>query len=196
MAFGGGFYAEATFSFTGTPNGGEPTPSFWANDVEHMAGGASTQWQGQANGYDHWGELDIIEANVYGGTGYGGAFHDDFGILGVNNSAVNANAGSPFSIGSASFASSNKIAALWVPATATSQGYLKYFFNEVQVGKTVYWNQYDPATPPIPVNGVTTGSIMDARHWALILGNSNKSTPMKVSSLKVWQASSANNLSQ
>ena len=42
---------------------------------------------------------------------------------------------------------------LWMPATATSQGYAKWYFHDVQVGNTITWNQYNPATPPSPVNG-------------------------------------------
>jgi hypothetical protein len=119
-----------------------------------------------------------------------------YGILGVNVAEVNANVGSPFSIGSANFASPNKFAALWMPATDTTQGYLKFFFNDVQVGETAYWDKYDPAIPPKPVDGVTTASIMDVRHWALLAGDSNKNTPMKLISVKVWQASSADNITQ
>jgi hypothetical protein len=195
IAFGGGFYAEATFSFTGSLQGGNPTPSFWFNDIEHMAGGVSTQWQGQANGFDHWGELDVIEADVAGNTAYGGAFFDWYGYL-PSPSHVNLNVGSPLNVGSADWAAPNKYAVLWVPATATTQGYLKFFFNDVQVGDTAYWNQYNASDPPAPQNGSTAGSIMDVRHWALIIGDGNTNTPMTVQSVKVWQLSSAGNVTE
>ena len=203
IAFGGGFYAEATFSFTGTPDGNVATPAFWANDVEHMvwyqggtpAGLTSVQWQGQPAGYGHWGEIDVIEANVAGGTGYGGAFHDWYGTMG-NEMGVSGEVGSPFSIGSASFSSSNKFAVLWIPATATTQGHLKYFFNRAQVGTTLSWNPFDPASPPPAQNGTTVGSVIDVRHWMLILGDSQPNTPMTVTSVQVWQGPGADNITQ
>ena len=52
---------------------------------------------------------------------------------------------------------------LWMPATATSQGYAKCI-DDVQVGNTITWNQYNPATPPSPANGSSVYSVMDARH--------------------------------
>jgi hypothetical protein len=195
LAFGGGFYAEATFSFTGTPEGGNPTPAFWFNDIEHMAGGVSTQWQGQPSGYDHWGELDVIEANIAGNTAYGGAFFDWYGVL-PSPSKVHLNVGSPFQVGSIDWAAANKYAVLWVPATATTLGYLKFFFNDAQVGHTAYWNQYDASRPPPPKAGATAGSIMDVRHWALIIGNGNKRDAMKVRSVRIWQVSDAHNIAR
>lgn len=195
IAYGGGFYAEATFSFTGTPKGGNPTPSFWFNDIEHMARGVSTQWQGQPIGYDHWGELDVMEANVAGNTAYGGAFFDWYGAL-ATPSKVHLNVGSPFPVGLVDWAAPNKYAVLWVPATRTTQGYLKFFFNDARVGNTAYWSSYDASKPPPPKPGATAGSIMDVRHWALIIGNGNNRSSMKVWSVRIWQASQAANLAR
>ena len=80
-----------------------------------------------------------------------------------------------------------------MPATATTQGYAKWYFDDVQVGNTITWNQYNPATPPSPVNGSSAYSVMDARHLYLILG-SGPSNPMTVYNVQVWQKSTANDI--
>lgn len=194
IAFGGGAYFECAFSMTGTPSGSVATPSFWANDIELQSGGyASTvHWQGQATNYNHWGELDIIEANVASLTAYGGVFHDDYGIL-PSASQVNPPTGSPFTGLSGSLNNNNTFAALWVPATGSTSGYVKYYYNGTQVGTFSWSSQYNAATAPPPVSGTTAGSIMDVRHWFLILGNSQSATPMTITGCDVWQASGANN---
>jgi hypothetical protein len=38
--------------------------------------------------------------------------------------------------------------------------------------------------------------VLDSRHLALIIGNNNPATPMKVTSVQVWQASGADNLTR
>jgi hypothetical protein len=97
----------------------------------------------------------------------------------------------------------HKYATLWVPATGSgtttyTQGYLKFYFDGTQVGMTFFWNYYDitsPSTYPSapPVNGSTAMSGMDWRHMLLMLGTGTDQ-PTTVTSVKVWQASSANNL--
>jgi hypothetical protein len=64
------------------------------------------------------------------------------------------------------------------------------------------WNQYNPADPPA-ANDTTSGanplsafSVLDARHLALIIGNQNPAMPINVTNVQVWQASSANNITQ
>lgn len=99
----------------------------------------------------------------------------------------------------------HKYGALWVPATATTQGYMKYFFDGVQVGNTCTWNQYNANLGPPPVDnsnpcgGSSAYSVMDTRHMALILGNGTTVSgqnpgPVTVYSVNVWQSSAANNI--
>src|ERR1017187_9528517 len=81
---------------------------------------------------------------------------------------------------------------------SVAYGYLKFYFDGVQTASpTFYWNYYDPASPPTPgpVNGSSAMSVMDQRHMALILGTGTDQ-PMTVHSVSVWQASSADNLTQ
>ncbi len=182
-AFGGGFFAMCTFSMTGTPNGGEPTPSFWFNDIEHQAG------FGNAN---HWGELDVIEANASGLASYGVAFHD-YSNAGTTNTPYGKFAPTGLNLNQ-----SNTFAALCVPATATTQGYAQFWCNPSNAGwqkfgSQLTWNQYS-AGEALPASGSNVGNIMDVSHWFIIIGNSNSATPMTVTSCQIWQASAANNL--
>ena len=192
-AFGGGGYFEAIMAFTGPV-------SFWANDIETMngasVGAGPYKWPGQAPQYGDWMECDMAEFDTTGV--YGFAMHNWYGILGKGATGTSTlGSGSPTHPPGADYTKPNKYGFLWVPATATKQGYAKWFFNDVQVGNTITWNQYNPALPPPPVDLGTGGksaySVLDKLHLALILGGSpgNTSTTYKVS---VWQASTANNI--
>jgi hypothetical protein len=139
----------------------------------------------------HYGDV----VSRHGTAGYGAVFHDDYGVLGSGATTANLATGSPFSVGNVCTGAQNKIAALWVPATSNTEGRLSFFYDGVQVGNSSYWNQYTITHAPPPTAG-TTGSIMDVRHWVLMLGTSNAKLPMTVSSLKVWQASAGGNYVQ
>lgn len=96
------------------------------------------------------------------------------------------------------YAQPNRYGFLWVPASATLGGYAKWFFNDVQVGNTMTWNQYNPSAPPPPseANG-TAYSVLDTRHLALILGGpgpNDAGITNTVDAVSVWQASAASNL--
>src|SRR6202034_420246 len=98
------------------------------------------------------------------------------------------------------FSQYHKYGCLWVPATPSTQGYLKFYFDDVQTGATFYWDYYnpnDPSTYPAapPVNGSTAMSGMDWRHMLPILGTGTDQ-PMTVQSVSVWQGSGANNLTE
>jgi hypothetical protein len=183
-AFGGGGYLEATFTITGTPSGSAQTPSFWAGDIETTSG-QSPQTSG-----NQWPEVDDIEANSAGTTQYGIAFHNWYNNGGANT-AANCSVGSPAT--GVNLNASNQFGWLWVPATGSTQGYVKYYLNRTQVGTTCFYNQYTGS--PFPPSGSQVGAIIDQRHMMMILGNSSGSgTSMNITSVQVWQASGANNL--
>jgi hypothetical protein len=69
---------------------------------------------------------------------------------------------------------------LWVPATATSQGSLKYYFDGNQVGGSVSWSQGDGSL----------WSQLDGQQLTFILG-AGANSPMTASNVQIWQASSA-----
>jgi hypothetical protein len=192
IAFGGGGYFEATMSFDGPA-------SFWANDIETMngasVGAGPNQWLRQAKGYGDWIEVDMAEFDTAGV--YGFAIHNWFYLVGSGKDTnTGPISGSPVFPAGADYTKPNKYGFLWMPATTTSQGYAKFYFNSVQVGNTITWKKYDPAAEPAPsVRKGTAFSVLDTLHLALILGSGN-STSNTVYFVQVWQDSSANNIVQ
>jgi hypothetical protein len=92
-AFGGGGYFEITMA-TGGP------ASFWANDIETMAGITAgdltvSQWSGQAAGFGDWIECDFSEFDTTGV--YGFAMHNWYGVVGSGVGTSTLNSGSPAS---------------------------------------------------------------------------------------------------
>jgi hypothetical protein len=199
-AFGGGGYFECEMRFTPLRTGLTKWPSFWSLCVEQAAGGDSgsiynSHWDGQAAGYNHDIEPDFFEYGPFGPTQHGGAMHDYAGPIG-SQSTTNANTGSPFTPPGIDYTAFNKFGYLWVPATATTNGYAKFFANDVQVGNTVTWSQNNDIGNTPPASGTQIGSILDRRHLMVIIGNSTtgvENTQMIVKSVNVWQATIANN---
>ncbi|WP_428535375.1 hypothetical protein [Rhodopila sp.] len=176
-AFGGGAYFQATMSFNGPA-------SFWANDVENMATGSTI---GQSTS-PSWIEADIAEFDTTGV--YGFALHNWTSTANGGQGISTLNSGSPVFPAGANYTVPNTYGLLWVPATATTQGYVKWYFNGQQVGNTIYWNQFNPNEPA----SANPYSVMDSRHMALLLG-AGSSTPNTVYNVQVWQASAAHDIS-
>jgi hypothetical protein len=72
------------------------------------------------------------------------------------------------------------------------KGYAKWFFDDIQVGKTLTWDAYVPSASPPPVMGSSAFSVIDARHLALILGTG--SNPVTIYAVAVWQRTASQNL--
>ena len=208
LAFGGGAYMEATLSMVGEYVGDYAAswPAWWSSDIERAAyNGVSSnypgvQWQGQAAEFQHYIEVDFLEFDVNPPT-IGTTIHD---WSGMNGSQINVQKALFPSLATydTSSAASLAIGCLWVPATATTKGYLNLYLNRVLVGTVASWNQYNPADAPA-ANDATTGtnalsafSVLDTRHLALIIGNQNPAMPINVTNVQVWQASSADNITQ
>jgi hypothetical protein len=102
------------------------------------------------------------------------------------------------SIGATSFEARNKYGALYVPATATTSGYMQAYFNGVAVGNPVQWVEYNPMEALPPTLGTaanpagTAFNILDVRQLAFLFGTGTNN-PMTIWSLTVWQASAAKN---
>ena len=214
-AFGGGAYFEAVISFTGQSNGpyNNGGPAFYALDVEHTSQGPyNVGWPGMPKNsagktYNDFFEVDFMEYDVkeYSyqngiGNWYGypaatrSGTHNPYQAIGGSDGSVLVPKGTDFS-------QFHKYGCLWVPATPSTQGYLKFYFDDVQTDSpTFYWNYYDPndvSTYPAapPLDGSTAMSGMDWRHMLLILGTGT-TQPMTVQSVSVWQTSGANNLTE
>jgi hypothetical protein len=214
-AFGGGAYFEAMLSFTGQgtgpyPNGG---PAFWMQDIEHLSGGPyQIGWPGAAAGCFDFFEVDAMEYDTSNTYGYQNGITTRYGSANgacANGATENPSTQIPGVSGavlvptSTDFSQPHKYGVLWVPATGygdttITQGYLKFYFDRVQVGTAFTWNYYDPtvtSTYPAfpPVNGSSAMSGMDWRHMVLILGTGT-AQPMTVYGVSVWQRTDAQNL--
>ncbi len=200
FAVGGGHYIEWDLAFIPTlnpPGGVEPFPAGWSDEITYLAQiGGANQWVGQAAGYqnrienDHvqWTHNDqrfVATAGLIAWSGPSGSVTPL--ILPANSETVM----------NFSFSQRNKYGCLVVPATATSQGYIKNFINGVQVfyaagAPQVVWNQYNPAAAPPNVAGTSAGSLIDVSHLALIAGT-DITCPMTLYGCSVWQGAGAAN---
>lgn len=204
-AFGGGAYIEAVFKFN--PNDvaaahSKGWPSFWGLAAEgSVVNNQANQWKGQVKGYDHQIEYDFFEYdylpyNVPRNV-YSSAIHDWYGVYNVTcpglcqegtASAVSKRA-APVTT---DFTQYHRYGYLWVPATATTEGYARAYFDGEPIGTDVRWTQFTNQ-PPAPNGQSWAFGVIDRQHLVLILGT-GVSEPMTVESVTVWQASDANNL--
>ena len=201
MAFGGGVYVEAVMHFANADDSVlKPNwPAFWGCDIENMSQNAvtaSTQWEGQPEGFGNWIETDFFEYDHQNVNEYGIQIHDWYGyhnhqqvqdVMAYTQGVKVANG--------FNWSESHKYGWLWVPATATTKGYAMGFMDGVQMGPTIYWNQYDPHAPPPPKVGTTAFSVLDSRHLVLIV-ETGPHNPLTLESVTVWQASDSENLTQ
>jgi hypothetical protein len=175
VAFGGGGYFQVTMA-------GNGPMSFWMNDAETMNGVSNGTGTDSA---DSWIEADIAEFDSPGA--YGFTIHNWYGPVGSGD-VINANENGASPAG-ANYSEPNTYGMLWVPATATMQGYAKFYFNGVQVGNTINWNQYVPGESAAQ----NPFAVMDELHMVPILGAGSGST-VTFSNLEVWQASASNDI--
>ena len=201
MAFGGGAYFEAVFHFANADTSKlKQWPAFWGADIENMSQNAVTeltQWSGQPKGFGNWIETDFFEYDRQNLNEYGIQVHNWYGyhdhdqvqdVRGLPSAPTKVAEGFKWS-------DPHKYGYLWVPATPTTQGYAKAFMDDVQMGPTMYWDQYDPEAPPAPKVGTTAFSVLDSRHMVITLETGTKN-PLTIDSVAVWQASDKENLTQ
>jgi len=205
-AFGGGAYIEAEMKFD--PKNGAAAaaahiwgwPAFWAMQIEGNLVG-SNQWPGQSPDYVHSIETDFFEGMHISpqpkSPGYGGAMHDWYGVRDktcANLCTVNM----PFSEGfrvvpaGTDFTQFHRYGFLWVPATKTSAGYAKFYFDDQQLGPAHEWQLYTDQPPPA-ANQPWAYGVLDQRHMFLIIGT-GRTQPLTVRSVNVWQRNGASNL--
>ena len=152
-AFGGGGYFEATFKFDPQDvirNDFNGWPSWWSMSIEHMANLDTRQWPGQQKGYEHFIEADFFEYDLKDYATrkklnyFGGALHDWFGhpsepykgvplphTVFVREVPINTD-----------FTQYHRYGFLWVPATATRDGYAEHYFDGRRVGRRIAWKRY------------------------------------------------------
>ncbi|MGY3366180.1 hypothetical protein ACVWZL_003305 [Bradyrhizobium sp. GM2.4] len=162
VAFGGGAYFEGILKFNPADVIAKnfiDWPSFWSMSIEHLvAGSGVNHWPGQAASFEHFAELDFLEYGVSQYVPASGTnwmlcgYHDWHGTNGTTqfqlpNDQVYTQV---FSV--TDFTQYHKYGCLWVPATPTTRGYIKFFFDDTQVGSTFTWDlNTGQALPPSPV---------------------------------------------
>jgi len=192
IAFGGGMYYQTTFSYAGTQTGKEMSVSIY--DVLSLDGYTPLNVPGYMGI-----EIDGPEFNVPGSTTqYGISCHNFYYPSGGPkirlDPTVLTSGGSPITIPSGSLTGSNTYGMLWVPATSTTQGYIQWFFNGVQVGPTVSWNQYNVNQAFPPSNAASTVcNVLDTLRMVPVIGLGDTPTPMTITSVQIWQGSGVNN---
>jgi hypothetical protein len=179
VSSGGNYY------FSLTPNTGSQPPN--------------ANWCANNAPYNDFFEIDFMEYDV-SQYAYQNGIGNWWGPGGAKSSStsnpyqgVHGIPGSVLVPNTTDFSQSHFYDCLWVPATATTQGYLKFYFDGVQTGSTFVWNQPTASQLPPPINNSTAMNGMDRRHLFLILG-SGTTMPMTVHSVQVWQSSAANNV--
>lgn len=187
VAFAGGGYFECTFSFTNPPSDGyqgtNGWPSWWATSVESDSfSGVTALPNGQNLEYDACEYLDQV--------------NDHFNATDINwVSGTNVHQDSEQCPTPSGFDPSqpHKYGWLWVPATSTTQGYIKSYIDNVQTGPTFTWNQCTNPSASPGSSGNPYFSIIDRAHQRLWFGSGTKNV-MTVYNVNVWQATDANNM--
>jgi hypothetical protein len=205
-AFGGGAYIEAVFSYdpatvTATHTGARyPYPAFWTLPMEGNVILGANQWPGQPAGYQHNVELDFFEADLVNKpTAYGAAaLHDWYGIPNVTcpgmcKVSMLSPSGERDPPAGTDFKQFHTYGFLWVPATATTQGYIDAYFDGHLIGYRHSWSQYTNQ-PPTPVGQPWAFGRVDQQHMFFILGT-GVGEPFTVKSVNVWQKNASANMS-
>jgi hypothetical protein len=206
-AFGGGAYIEAVFKFNPADvarANGNGWPSFWSLALEGSAL-SQNQWPGQATGYVHGIEADFFEYLLVNRLtmplayiNYGAGMHDWYGIPNKTCYPGLCQAPMPYFMGQKTVSAGTDFTVyhsygfLWVPATVTTKGYARYYFDGKQVGQDWQWSQYTNQ-PPRPNNQPWAFGILDQQHLVLIFGT-GPGEPMTIVAVNVWQKSDAQNL--
>jgi hypothetical protein len=199
VGFGGGAYFEATFSFdpqSVVGNLQKTWPAWWAMSLEHFLNLPGQHWTGQPSNVMHFAEMDFFEYDTWNWAGqntYGGATHDWGGTYESKKGWQYNYHNDKFVIRlpkDIDFTKPHRYGYLWVPATATSQGYAHYYFDGLPTTDKVTWSFYNLENPPPPPAATAPWKfgINDCQHMALILGT-GMNQPMTIYSVDVWQAS-------
>jgi phage-related protein len=182
--FTGGAYFEAELLYD--PASVSPAsgwPKFGVTVIEHLLATSGQEWAGQASTYLHYFEAEIMDAFLAATDRYRGILHDRFGTGGT--STVDDTQTFVFGT-SPNFNTSHTYGLLWVPATSSAQGYFKFYFDETQVGSTVFYSQFTTQTPPPTTGTFWTYGVLDNQSAVLTLG-SGTGSPVKVVAVNVWQ---------
>jgi hypothetical protein len=218
-AFGGGAYVEATFKFdpSQVQNNwtGASFPAWWTNTLEAQIGSTlsgsyagnpsrtSFWWQSQQTatpGFAHFIEPDIFEydySTVQSPPAYQGTLHDWSGVYSggwpVNITQPSGPTKTPPA--STDFRLYHSYGLLWIPATLSKSGLLRYYFDGMPIGTDVTYAQYSDSsdTPPVTSSSPWLFGVIDQQHLCLTF-NTSSGMPMTISNVSVWQKDTSSNL--
>jgi len=196
-AFGGGAYIQMTAKYnpvteSSTYIGDNGWPALWTYALEQMVPLPGEQWPGQATGYLHYFEGDLME-NFLSNYGvplnqFTATNHDWY-----STNPPNTNIQNQAFITVPNFNTYHTYGMLWIPATATASGTISYYLDGTNIGTTHYSKLSATQTPPPSDKKPWEYAIIDNDHLTLQIGSDN-AVPLTVQSVDVWQASAANNL--
>ena len=199
VAFGGGGYFEVDMAISGTitgwcvPNteGGDPSctgwPAWWcSNAYGNYSALPNTMPDAQGIEYDAAEFLDASSRNFSAGI----ILWSGDGRL-LNNSQVGQGNGFSGPVGF-NFAARHKYAWLWVPATNTTQGYIKNYMDGVQFGLTYTWNKYVEGRNWQQSADNDPWAVMDKSIQKLMIGCGTNNN-ITVYTVTVWQANDSGN---
>jgi hypothetical protein len=210
-AFGGGGYFQMFCSWpANSPDTGNGWPAWWTLDVENWsgAGGSATNtaaclWPGTTSNYI-WFEPDIMEwfGTLFGGTladPPGSNIHNWFKAGSIGAADGDAIAIAPGILdtvpGGWSPSQIHSYSMLWVPATPTVNGILRFYLDDSFVMANVSYPFVSSFAPYPPSTFTQSQVLIDSRHLFLLMGT-GLNNPMTVYSTSVWQRSRANNIVQ
>ena len=205
IAFGGGGYFEATIRFAhpdmhpDRPGAYQPRPAWWGMSAEHIAQRDDLQqWPGQPSGYTYFSEIDALEASDKSDYYVTNVF-DHHGIYGKtcvpgycdrhlpwNEVQTKVPAGTDWT-------KPHRFAARWIPATATKQGSITFYLDNVKVHETLYARWPGGNSSPPPEGQPWQYGVIDARHMAMWI-DTRGGWPITVSSIRVFQTGTAGNI--
>jgi hypothetical protein len=156
-------------------------------------------WNGASN-FGNWPELDLYEQDTGIATAVGiDGVINWYGTFGASPKKTHTHFNAVTGIDTAT---PHHYALLWVPATASAQGYAKWYFDGTLINSAT-WNQYNANDPPAPTGTQTnsttwTGgsafSVIDSRCMMFIWDTAaGTAAPMTIYSFQVWQATRTNN---
>jgi hypothetical protein len=177
-AFKGGGYYEWELSFTGdaSEQQADGWPAFWLNGMEGDYGFSFiTKFTGNEQV-----EYDAAEWGKGASNNYGAGIIDWNCVPGGGTkSNLDQGKSGVATVPGVNFSQKHKYGFLHVPATDTSDGYVKNYFDGQQVGDTYTWSKHTGQGSPL-------FSIMDLQHFLFIFGTGT-ANPLTVYSFRAWQ---------
>lgn len=206
-AFGGGACIEVKLKFDPRPRGSnEAHPSFWAMSKEHLDSSGADRWPGKDSAFTHFAEWDILEYYKVSPPGFLSSWidwygpyipHGEFRVGEQVCSRPFCKRARSFTPDSAAFSESidwnewQTVTGVWVPASADHPGCIQTFLNGRPIAPAYCWKS--PLAQRERIEEFLDFSVIDRHHMVLVISSGN--SPIFVRSVRVYQQSERDNLS-